>query len=219
MSILTEVRSFRTHVHVLSILSVLAVAGCSNAAAQSVPEEPIARRLRDEDALRTLAYCYGRGLDEISIHYANRPEGKRRATALYERCFEPNVTIEVYALGADKPLRTTATIGEWVDFADGFFADNRYSSTRHLMSNFSVEMKGIDAATVTSYASIPHFLRSDTARDAASAAPTVEYMIARYVDEAARKPDGTWRTVRKTVYLEEIWRGTGFFPGGQGAGR
>lgn len=205
----------------LSALSAHAASGCTtplaHAEASDTGAEPIARRLRDEAAIAGLATCYGRALDELSIHYADRAKGKRLATALYEGCFDRSVVVEVYPLGATTPLRRTEGIGAWVDFADGFFASNRYSSTRHLMSNFAVELTGPTTARLVSYASIPHFLQSG-ARDEKGAAASVEYMIARYVDEAARQPDGTWRTVKKTVYLEEIWRGVGFFPGGQGGG-
>lgn len=203
---------------VIAVTSLAILAGCTPASADSTPPEPVARRLRDEEGLRRLAYCYGRGLDEISIHHGDRPKGRQLATAIYESCFDANVVIEVRPLGSADPLRVTTGVAAWVDFADGFFAENKYSSTRHLMSNFAIELTSDTTARMTSYASIPHFIQSADARDAKSAAPTVEYMIARYVDEARREPDGTWRTTKKLVYLEEIWRGVGFFPGGQGAG-
>jgi SnoaL-like domain len=205
-------------------LGALATTGCTESRAHAAPTSggdvtAAVQRLVDQEALRGLAYCYGRGLDEISRHHADRERGQRLATALYETCFDPAVVIEVYPLGATEPLRRTEGIADWVTFADAFFHDNGYSTTRHLMSNFAYEPLGPDAARLTSYASIPHFLIGPSARDASSAAPSVEYMLGRYEDEAARQPDGTWRTVRKTVYLEEIWRGVGFFPGGQGPGR
>jgi len=203
-----------------AMTSLAALSACSTpASAETPPAEPLARRLRDEESLRRLAYCYGRGLDELSIRHADRAKGRQLATEIYASCFDPNVVIEVRALGAVEPLRSTTGVAAWVDFADGFFAQNKYSSTRHLMSNFAIELTGDDTARMTSYASIPHFLQAPEARDAKTAVPTVEYMIARYVDEARRGPDGSWRTTKKLVYLEEIWRGVGFFPGGQGVGQ
>lgn len=205
--------------HVTMLLAAFAIGGClGDARANDVaPGEPVAARLRDEESVRSLAYCYGRGLDELSIHHADRAKGRKLATDMFQSCFDPAITIEVFALGGTTPLRRTDGVAAWVGFADEFFATNRYTSTRHLMSNFSVEFTGANSARLISYASIPHFI-SSAAKEPKDAGASVEYMIARYVDEAVRQSDGRWRTTKKTVYLEEIWRGIGFFPGGQGAG-
>ena len=210
------------------LLSLGALAsGCSSARADS-PADSVRdeltklrgdfARLRDDDAIRQLGYCYARGLDEISIHYADRPKGLAVATALYATCFDPNVEISVFPVGAKTPFKVTRNIKEWVEFADGFYAGVPYTSTRHLVSNFFIERTGETTARMVSYAVGPHFVKG-TAKDAASAGPSLEYYSLRYLDELARQGDGSWRVVKKSVYFDEVWRGVGFFPNGNPDGR
>jgi hypothetical protein len=177
------------------------------------PTEVLVTQLRDEEAIKSLAYCYGRGLDELSLRSADRPKGRAAASALYAGCFDPKVEISVYPVGAKVPFKKTAGIQEWVDFADGFYASAGYSSTRHLMGNFFITRTGAGTATMISYGLAPHFLKSP-AKDAAAAAPTLEYYSLRYSDELARQSDGSWRVLKKSVFFDEVWRGVGFFPNG-----
>lgn len=193
-------------------LALLLLAACVSPSAIE-PTEPLAAQLRDEEAIKSLASCYGRGLDELSLRWADRPKGRAAATALYAGCFDPRVEISVYPVGAKAPFKTTLGIQEWVEFADSFYASAGYSSTRHLMGNFFITRSGEGTATMISYGLAPHFLKS-SAKDAAAAAPTLEYYSLRYADELARQSDGSWRVVKKSVFFDEVWRGVGFFPNG-----
>ena len=177
------------------------------------------QRLSDQEALRTVAYSYGRGNDLLAIHHGDRAQGRAQALGEFTRAFTPDVVIEVYALGGDKPFRAVAGIPAWIEFGEGYFAANKFSSTAHLMSNFIFEFPDKDSATVSCYASVPHFILNPTAREAVNAGTSLEYMVCRYVHQAKRQADGTWKTYKLTIYLEEIWRTGGFYPGGQGAGK
>ncbi len=192
--------------------------GCTSSAiaADEMSNETRLDRLESKQEIRQLAFCYGQGLDDIAINFSDVSRGQVKATERYEDCFVDDVTITVFALGnLEAPLRSTTGIDEWVAFASSFFQEAGYSATRHLMSNFDVTLTGTDTAVMTSYASIPHFILDRSALTEDSATQTLEFMIARYEDEVARDTSGKWRVVEKTVYLEEIWRGVGFFPGGQ----
>jgi hypothetical protein len=70
---------------------------------------------------------------------------------------------------------------------------------------------------MSAYAIAPHFITS-SAKDKAAADPTVEFMNCRYVFQARRQADGSWKTTQLRIELQEIWRGLGFYPGGQGKG-
>lgn len=48
--------------------------------------------------------------------------------------------------------------------------------------------------------------------------PGVEIRHCRYTFDAKHQPDGGWKTVKLKIELQEIWRGLGFYPGGQGQG-
>lgn len=176
------------------------------------------QRLADEDALRKLAYSYGRGNDAISIHHADRAQGIRLGTQEYSQAFTRDTRVEVYALGGANPISTTVGVTAWAEFVDKYYAGNGYSSTVHLMSNFSIDMTGPDVARVSAYAIAPHFLVNAKARSAASADTTAEWMHCRYAYEARRQPDGGWRMVELKIYLEEIWRAGGYYPSGQAKG-
>jgi hypothetical protein len=177
------------------------------------------QRLNDESALRNLIYHYGRGNDEIAIRYADRATARQRGAAEYGKAFTPATRIEVYALGGDKPIGQLTGVPAWVDFADQYYAGNGYSSTLHLMSNFEIGFNGTDRASVSAYALAPHFFVRAAAKDKASADTAVEWMIARYAYDAERQADGGWKIARLQIYLEEISRAAGFFPGGQRNGR
>lgn len=176
------------------------------------------QRFADEDALRTLGYRYGRGLDALSVHYADRATGRALATREYAQAFAPDVRIKVFPLRGTTPLREVTGIDEWVAFADGFFEANRYSSTVHLMSNFGIVWRNADTPVVSSYAIVPHFIRA-AARDAGAAETSLEVMVGRYEYVGRRQADGGWRIAEMTVHLDEIWRTGGFYPNGQAPGR
>lgn len=205
-------------------LAVAAAGAATGARAESssAATQPIAvavQRLVDESAIRNLIYHYGRGNDEVAIRYANRPLARQRATAEYTKAFASDVHIEVFALGGDKPIGQVSGIPAWTEFADTYYANNGYSSTLHLMSNFEIAYDGSDRANVTAYALAPHFFVRTAAKDPASADTAVEWMIARYAYRAERQRDGTWKIARLEIHLEEISRAAGFFPGGQRNGR
>jgi hypothetical protein len=176
------------------------------------------QRLSDDDALRNLGYHYGRGNDELSIHHGNRAKGRELAAAEYAQAYAKDIQISVYALGGDKPIFTGSGIPTWVDFADKFFENKKYSSSLHLMSNFSIKKVDANTALVNSYASVPHYILADKARDKASAAPILEYMLCRYDYEAKRQADGSWKMSKLTIRLEEIATSEGFYAGGQSKG-
>lgn len=175
------------------------------------------QRLSDEDALRNLAYSYARGNDAISIQHGDRDKARKQGFVEYARGMASDIKIEVYALGSDSPFNTTTGIPAWVEFVDKYFETQRYTSTVHLMSNFSIDFIDADNATVSSYATVPHFIMN-SAKDKANADATVEFMNCRYKFDARRQKDGTWKTVKLRIELQEIWRGIGFYPGGQGKG-
>jgi hypothetical protein len=175
------------------------------------------QRLGDEEALRNLAYSYGRGNDEVTIHHGDRPKGRRLAIAEYSKGFASDVKVEVYALGGSAPIGRTMGIPAWAEFAEKFYENAKYTSTIHLMSNFSFDFTDADTAVMSAYAIAPHFIAS-TAKDKSAAEPTVEFMNCRYVFQARRQADGSWKTTQLRIELQEIWRGLGFYPGGQGKG-
>lgn len=198
-----------------------APARAGTAAFEPGPGQPLAmlQRLHDESALRHLMYAYGRGNDEIAIHHADRVTGRQRGTAEYAKAFTAATRVEVYALGSDKPIGQVTGVPAWVEFVDRYYAGNGYSSTLHLMSNFDIGFDGPDRATVSAYALAPHFLLRAAARDKASADTAVEWMLCRYLAQAERQADGSWKIARLRIQLEEISRAPGFFPGGQRHGR
>ncbi|PPD15878.1 MAG: hypothetical protein CTY25_04070 [Methylobacterium sp.] len=171
----------------------------------------------DRDAIRSLMYHYGRGNDELSAHFANKPEGMRRAGAEYARAFAPDMQITVYPLRSGTPLRQVRGIPAWIEFAGGFFDQAGYSSTLHLMSNFDIRFTDSDNARGSAYAHVPHYIRS-AARDAGTMGVALESMLARYEFAARRQTDGSWRIVDMTIHLDEIQRSNGFYPNGQANG-
>ncbi len=175
------------------------------------------QRLSDEDALRKLAYSYGRGNDEITIHHGDRAKGRQLGTAEYAKGFAPDVKVEVYALGGSAPIGRTTGIPAWAEFVEKFYENARYTSTIHLMSNFSFEFIDANTAVMSSYAIAPHFI-TNAAKDKAGADTSVEFMNCRYTFQAKRQGDGSWKTTQLRIELQEIWRGLGFYPGGQGKG-
>jgi hypothetical protein len=175
------------------------------------------QRLVDEEALRNLTYSYGRGNDAIAIKHGDPAKARKNGFDEYVKGMTSDVKIEVYALGSDTPFNTTTGIPAWVDFVAKYFDTQRYTSSIHLMSNFSIEFINANTASVSSYAIVPHFIRS-AAKDKAATDGNVEFMNCRYKFEAKRQNDGSWKTTKLRIELQEIWRGVGFFPGGQGAG-
>jgi hypothetical protein len=176
------------------------------------------QRLADRDAIRQLMYHYGRGNDQLSAHYADRQKGGTLATAEYQRAFTPDMQITVFPLRGTTPLRQVKGIADWIAFAGGFFDQAKYSSTLHLMSNFTVDVVDASTARGTAYAHVPHYIQS-AAKDPTGANVTVENMLARYEFAARRQQNGEWRIAEMTIYLDEIQRQTGFFPNGQAPGK
>jgi len=172
----------------------------------------------DRDAIRQLAFHYARGNDELSVHYANRPLGRSLAQAEYAQGFAPDVKITVYPLRSPTPLREVTGIPDWIAFADGFFSNAKYSSSLHLMSNFDIKFTDADTARVSTYAGVPHFIQSG-AKSADALDTTLEYMLCRYDYVAKRQADGSWKITNFTIYLDEIQRSKGFYPGGQANGQ
>lgn len=175
-------------------------------------------RLADREAIRALAYHYGRGNDALSVRFNNREQARADAQAEYARAFAPDVRITVFPLRSSTPLRQVTGIAEWTAFADGFFHNARYSSTLHLMSNFDIALIDGDEARGSAYAGVPHFIQSATARTRETQDTTLEYMLCRYEFVARRQADGSWRIAEFTIHLDEIWRADGFYPGGQAQG-
>ncbi len=203
-------------------LALVAIAPLPNATAQPTSAQPLAatvQRLADESAIRNLIYHYGRGNDEVAVHYADRALARPRGAAEYAKAFASDVKIDVFALGGAKPIGQIAGIPAWTEFADKYYANNGYSSTLHLMSNFEIGFEGSNRANVTAYALAPHFFVRPNAKDAASADTAVEWMIARYAYRAERQKDGSWKIAQLQINLDEISRAAGFFPGGQRNGR
>lgn len=176
------------------------------------------QRAADRDAIRQLAFHYARGNDELSVHFNNRAVGRSRAQAEYAKAFAPDVKITVYPLRSATPLRQVTGIADWIAFADGFFENAKYSSSLHLMSNFDIQFADANTARASAYAGVPHFIQS-TARAAESQAVTLEYMLCRYDYVVKRQPDGSWKIIEFTIYLDEIQRSQGFYPGGQASGQ
>lgn len=176
------------------------------------------RQSADRDAIRQLAFNYARGNDELSIHFNNRALGRTRAEAEYAQAFASDVKITVYPLRNAVPLREVTGIPDWIAFADSYFETAGYSSSLHLMSNFDIDFTDADTATVSAYAGVPHFIRSD-ARAAETQAVTLEYMLCRYDYIAKRQADGSWKITAFTINLDEIQRSQGFYPGGQAGGQ
>lgn len=176
-------------------------------------------RLADADALRELAYAYGRGNDALAARWADREAGKKAGAAEYARAFAANVRVEVRALGASEPLGRIDGIPAWVDFVDQFYGGKGYAHTLHLMSNFRITFTGDSTARVSAYALAPHFLTQAAARAADRQAVVAEWMLCRYQYDAVRQADGSWRIVRMDIQLDEIMRHEGFFPDGQADGR
>lgn len=176
------------------------------------------QQVADRDAIRQLAYHYARGNDELSVHFNNRTLGRSRAQAEYAQAFAPEVKITVYPLRSSTPLRQVTGVADWIAFAEGFFESARYSSSLHLMSNFDIRFTDADTARASVYAGVPHFIQS-TARSAENQAVTLEYMLCRYDYVARRQADGFWKITEFTIYLDEIQRSQGFYPGGQASGQ
>jgi SnoaL-like domain len=172
----------------------------------------------DRDAVRQLMFHYGRGNDEIARNYADRETGSRRGTAEFEQAFASDVQITVIPLRAPTPLAQVKGIGDWVKFVSGYFDQQKYSNTLHLMSNFSVTFTNAATAEATAFANVPHYILS-AAKTASDANVTVENMLCRYVYTARRQQDGSWRIATMTIYLDEIQRQSGFYPNGQQPGR
>lgn len=177
------------------------------------------QRLSDEDALRQLTYRYGRGNDEIAFHHGDRAKGRQLAIAEYSQAFTPDIQIQVFALQGEQPLGSTVGIPAWAEFVEKFYTGYNYSTTIHLMSNFSIEFIDADTARVSAYAIAPHFLRAAAAKDRATADTSLEVMHCKYLHTAKRQADGSWKTTNLRIELQEMWRGVGFFPAGQGPGR
>jgi hypothetical protein len=176
------------------------------------------QRLSDEDALRKLLYNYGRGNDVMSINYADRVKGRKLASEDYSKAFTADTRVEVYALGGTTPISTTVGVAPWAEFVDKYYSGTGYSSTVHLMSNFSIDFADANTAKVSAYTIAPHFFVNAAAKDKGSSDTTAEWMRCRYAFEAKRQPDGSWKMSKLQIHLEEIWRSGGFYPGGQAKG-
>jgi SnoaL-like domain len=177
------------------------------------------QKLSDEDSLRKLLYNYGRGNDVMSINYADRVKGRKLASDEYAKAFAPDTRVEVFALGGTTPISTTVGVAPWADFVDKYYSGTGYSSTVHLMSNFSIDFADANTANVSAYTIAPHFFVNAAAKDKASADTTAEWMRCRYSFEAKRMPDGSWKMSKLQIHLEEIWRSAGFYAGGQAKGQ
>jgi len=186
-------------------------------AAKLAPSQAALQRLQDAEALRQLAYSYGRGNDAVAIHHGDRAKGREAATAEYSKGFAPGVQVEVYALGGSTPIGRATGVAEWVQFVEKFYDNAQYTSTLHLMSNFDIRFTDANTAVMSAHALAPHFIRS-AAQNAASAETSLELMNCRYTFSAKRGNDGRWQTTQLRIELLEIWRGPGFYPGGQGKG-
>jgi hypothetical protein len=161
--------------------------------------------LEDRDAIRSVAECYGRGHDEIFRHL----QGDQRATlAILRTCFTDDVRSDVFFFNEATPMAQLTSLDQLVAFIEEFAVNSKYTGARNVVGDIGIELTGPDTAVMVSATSTPHFIQAS----APGAQPTVDVVSARYRDEVVRGSDGAWRTRKKALVIDQIWRGTGSYP-------
>ena len=168
--------------------------------------------LRDREAIRDIAMCYGRGLDILGAGWSDRANTTPEALELLSDCYADDAVWNVFVFDdAFPPLATLPSTETYAQFIASTFDDAGYNSTRHLVSNIAIHFEGPDRAIVHSSSVTPHFLR---VTDPASVTPSVDLITGLYVDVVERR-EGRWVSVEKSVTATDWWRGEGTFPFGQ----
>ena len=198
----------------LSIAAGIAGLSLTTAVQADDMDQRIAEHLDREDIEQLMVY-YGRANDIIGRGHADRDAAREAAVAEYERAFTDDATITVFPLGSETPLQSTNNIPDWSAFVAGYFVNENYSSTLHLMSNFVIDFTDEDTAQASAFAINPHFILNREAGNPDAATRGMDLMNVRYEYEAERQEDGEWRIVDMTIHLDEIFNGIGFFGAGQ----
>lgn len=170
------------------------------------------QRLEDSEAIRDTQFCYGRAQDVLYRNYTDEAKAKREALAAFQECFTDDADITITFFGGE-PLEASDTLTEWIDFVYAFGQAEGYGSTRHLLSNLSVEFTGPDTAVVRSAGTTPHFIRGSETEEQ----PAVDWITGNYQGDVVRTDDG-WKLTTFHINGEEALRSPGFFPFGQSDG-
>ncbi len=161
--------------------------------------------LEDREAIRSVAECYGRGHDEIFRHL----QGDQSASlAILRNCFTDDVQSDVFFFNEQTPMAQLKSLGELVGFIEQFAVNTKYTGARNIVGDVGITFTGPDTATMVSATSTPHFIQPT----GTGAQPTVDIVSARYIDEVVRGADGVWRSRKKSLILDQFWRGTGSYP-------
>jgi SnoaL-like domain len=206
----------------LAACAVVSASGCAGeASAEGVPSPEQAsaapvgelddlaartRALEDREAIRDAAACYGQGHDEIFRHLG---ADQSDALAILRECHTDDLATAVFFFDESTPTDELATLEELVRFIEQFAIDTGYTGARNVVGDIRIDFTGPDSAVMTSATQTPHFIQG-TADPAG--APTLDVVSARYVDELERSEDGTWRSRKKSLLIDQIWRGIGFYP-------
>lgn len=197
-------------------LSALIISACA-VAQPSTPTQlaELQHKLQipeDLEAIRDTGYCYGRAQDVVYRNYADTERAKCEGLEAFRRCFTDDATFTITFFGSE-PVAQTPNLEAWVDFVIGFGQDSTYTSTRHLISNFEIELTGPDSAVMYSSGVNPHFIQESMSETG----PAVDWLIGNYRDEL-RRIDGVWKVTGKTLNADEFLRSPGFYPNGQSDG-
>jgi SnoaL-like domain len=164
------------------------------------------RALEDREAIRDAAACYGQGHDEIFRHLG---ADQSEALAILRECHTDDLATKVFFFDQSSPTDELASLEELIRFIEQFAIDTGYTGARNVVGDIRIDFTGPDSAVMTSATQAPHFIQG--AADPAGA-PTLDVVSARYVDELERGEDGTWRSRKKSLIIDQIWRGIGFYP-------
>jgi SnoaL-like domain len=164
------------------------------------------RELEDREAIRDAAACYGQGHDEIFGHLG---ADQTESLAILRECHTDDLATKVFFFDESTPTDELASLEELVGFIEQFAIDTGYTGARNVVGDIRIDFTGPDTAVMTSATQTPHFIQG-TADPAG--APTLDVVSARYVDELRRGEDGVWRSHKKSLIIDQIWRGIGFYP-------
>jgi hypothetical protein len=165
------------------------------------------RHLSDLQELRGIIDCYGTGHDLI---FQDLGGSHREALDVLRRCHVEDLITNVFLFDESKPAQRLDSLTAFVGFVDGFAQQNGYSSARNVPGNVQIVFTDPGTARISSSTVAPHFLTNGPPTP--SDRPTLDLVQARYVDTAKRAPDGTWRTVARDLFVQQIWRGEGAYP-------
>jgi hypothetical protein len=164
-----------------------------------------AQVLEDRAAIREAADCYGRGHDEIFRHLQG---DQRAALAILRNCHVDDVATDIFFFTEATPMAQLTSLAQLVGFIEQFAVNSKYTSARNVPGDIQIDLTGPDTAVMLSSTSAPHFIQSP----AAGVQPTLDLVSAHYRDQLARGADGTWRTTKKALIIDQIWRGSGAYP-------